>query len=466
MKANHMRIDSVIPILAVLLGIGPASVQPAEGCDYYSNDLSTVNELAGWWSASAPYLIENGTAVRVDMNTTGYGALVIQPNGGAGIDITGGRITMRVRMDGSGTNTAYPLFLRIYTPTERATYYLLGPQNPWQPGQWVTITRSVDSWDEIIGNSNPLTLDTRHVINFDLDSTRWDLSDVPWSISLDQFTIEAPDTDGDGINDICDNCATTPNADQADLDGDGIGDSCDTCPNDPGDDADGDGLCPDVDNCPSSYNPGQEDTDADGVGDACDNCPLTSNADQADINQDGVGDGCDDTDGDGLLDATELEMGSGCPNVFWWDTDWDSLSDGAEVALGTNPCSWDSDADGVGDAYDPLPTEPGVTGSWLEDSTRTMATSELPAVELYFFTGPTANAQAGRRNALINRAANAANAIAAGDYVQAIRELESLLDKIDGVTPPPDWILDDSWEKWYLADRVHLLITLLEYLAP
>lgn len=34
------------------------------------------------------------------------------------------------------------------------------------------------------------------------------------------------DTDGDGIPDLRDNCATTPNPDQADADGDGIGDAC------------------------------------------------------------------------------------------------------------------------------------------------------------------------------------------------------------------------------------------------
>jgi len=67
-------------------------------------------------------------------------------------------------------------------------------------------------------------------------------------LSSDEFVIfAAGDTDGDGVADICDNCPTVANADQADGDFDGIGDACDKCPNDPENDTDGDGLCGDVD---------------------------------------------------------------------------------------------------------------------------------------------------------------------------------------------------------------------------
>src|SRR5581483_6888843 len=59
----------------------------------------------------------------------------------------------------------------------------------------------------------------------------------------------AADTDGDGVDDAVDNCATVANADQADRDGDRVGDACD--------------------NCPAVYNATQADRDADGVGDAC-----------------------------------------------------------------------------------------------------------------------------------------------------------------------------------------------------
>ncbi|MFC1475850.1 S8 family serine peptidase, partial [Candidatus Zixiibacteriota bacterium] len=77
------------------------------------------------------------------------------------------------------------------------------------------------------------------------------------------------DTDGDGIDDMCDNCPDDYNDDQADDDQDGIGDVCDACPYDFFNDFDGDGICGDVDNCLTVSNPGQEDGDGDGIGDAC-----------------------------------------------------------------------------------------------------------------------------------------------------------------------------------------------------
>src|SRR5207248_2629145 len=43
------------------------------------------------------------------------------------------------------------------------------------------------------------------------------------------------DEDGDGVDDVCDNCPGIANADQADIDSDGVGDACDPAPHTCGD---------------------------------------------------------------------------------------------------------------------------------------------------------------------------------------------------------------------------------------
>ena len=78
-----------------------------------------------------------------------------------------------------------------------------------------------------------------------------------------------PDSDGDGIPDISDNCPTKWNPDQKDTDKDGIGDACNSSI-----DTDGDEWADRLDNCPLVPNRDQKDTDRDGIGDACDPYPL------------------------------------------------------------------------------------------------------------------------------------------------------------------------------------------------
>jgi len=58
-------------------------------------------------------------------------------------------------------------------------------------------------------------------------------------------------------------------------------------------DSDGDGLNNIEDNCPDENNPDQLDTDNDGIGDVCDNCPTMANADQLDVNNNRIGDVCE-----------------------------------------------------------------------------------------------------------------------------------------------------------------------------
>jgi hypothetical protein len=164
-----------------------------------------------------------------------------------------------------------------------------------------------------------------------------------------------------------------------------------------------------------------------------------------------------DTDGDGLLDGTEVN--SSLTNPLDFDSDNDGLSDGAEVSGGTNPNNSDTDGDGVNDAQDPTPLTPGVPGSWIEQRLRSDASFVL-GLSLTCIDAPNANAAKGRRNALANKLSEAANKVAQGDRIGAIDDLTALVDKLDGDSSPPDWMVYGD-EKNALLSEVQLIIYLL-----
>jgi hypothetical protein len=178
-----------------------------------------------------------------------------------------------------------------------------------------------------------------------------------------------PDLDGDGINNMNDNCPCKPNPTQLDTDGDGIGDACDNCPtvaNHNQEDMDKDGVGDACDNCPKHYNPLQTDLDIDGIGDSCDNCPTAFNPTQTDTDGDFIGDACDqDMDNDGFPNNVDVDIdGDGIanntdncpyyPNPNQADTDNDGVGDACDnCQLIANPNQLDTDHDGLGDACDP-----------------------------------------------------------------------------------------------------------------
>ena len=241
-----------------------------------------------------------------------------------------------------------------------------------------------------------------------------------------EYNPDQADADHDAIGDACDNCPAADNYDQADSDYDNIGDACDICPGksclnnegkpDNGDsDNDGTGNC--CDNCKKVYNPDQKDTDGDGRGDACDNCPTVTNPDQKDsdahsvdqlcpgegtsictiLTSDTYGDACDncptaqnkdqlDTDGDGLGDTCDM-----CPttkNPGGPDTDTDGIPDACDnCPLAFQYTQKDSDGDGIGDACD---CDDGIIGSYelaTDCGTRAAALNDWPSAKSWIASG-------------------------------------------------------------------------------
>lgn len=221
------------------------------------------------------------------------------------------------------------------------------------------------------------------------------------------------DTDGDGLDDLCDLCPNEAEAVNgyrdgdgcfdADTDGDSVYDDLDKCPKEPGrastggcPDTDGDGVVDRVDEClsvPGVKPSGCPDSDGDGVLDRRDQCegvvgiPPTGCPDGDD---DGLLDrddqcptepgfpptGCPDFDGDGLLDRVDacpkemedadgFQDEDGCPEA---DNDGDGFLDVDDFCPNSPEDrddfrDWDgcadpdNDGDGVPDAKDKCPTE-------------------------------------------------------------------------------------------------------------
>jgi|GEM_PF-2698063 len=132
---------------------------------------------------------------------------------------------------------------------------------------------------------NAIALNPNTTIGFSTNSVQRSgeelINDIPNDVFPLNIAVTMVDSDGDGIEDINDNCVSTPNPNQEDNDGDNIGDVCD-----PDDDNDG---CDDiVDADPLVAN--LMDSDNDGSNDDCDLC-------QGD-------DSFGDSDNDGLCDES------------------------------------------------------------------------------------------------------------------------------------------------------------------
>ncbi len=191
---------------------------------------------------------------------------------------------------------------------------------------------------------------------------------VAWTPRADK------DSDGDGILNVDDACASVAgvaNEDPAkhgcpaDTDGDGIIDNDDACPKVAGvKNAD-----PKINGCPPAA---PADADGDGILDADDACPQAAGKADPDPKKNG----CPDTDGDGFLDkddacpkvagiASSDPAKHGCPVT---DKDGDGILDAVDACPAvaglktedpkTNGCP-DKDGDSFIDSIDGCPDQPG-----------------------------------------------------------------------------------------------------------
>lgn len=198
-------------------------------------------------------------------------------------------------------------------------------------------------------NNGPAPIGTGNAI-----SPAADIDAVPFLIAAVAGCPQPADGDGDGIDDVDDNCVFVVNPSQTNTNGepmllpkpipvyndatnpagDNIGDACD-------DDDDGDGILDSVETG-LLLSPLVWDTDGDRTNDGtellCGSNPLLATSNLTGL----------DSDNDRLPDACELIYGT---NPFNNDTDGDGVIDGVEVRYWmTNPLSANSDGDDCTDA--------------------------------------------------------------------------------------------------------------------
>jgi len=111
-------------------------------------------------------------------------------------------------------------------------------------------------------------------------------------------------------------------------------------------DTDGDGL-PDIFEKELGTDPTKPDTDGDGLTDYQELYLTGTDPLKADTDGNGISDANEDPDKDGLTNLTEVKLGTAPQSA---DTDNDGLKDGDEVnTYKTDPLKFDTDGDGIGD---------------------------------------------------------------------------------------------------------------------
>ncbi|WP_437998709.1 hypothetical protein WMF26_00645 [Sorangium sp. So ce185] len=171
----------------------------------------------------------------------------------------------------------------------------------------------------------------------------------------------ADDRDGDGLPDAVEEMIGS-DPDDADSDDDGVPDGQEPRP---GEDTDGDGLINvlDVDSDNDGLFDGTElglgcdhegtNADAGHCRPDADNGATKTDPLDADTDDGGVPDGQEDVNLNGAIDEGETDPNNGDDDGMPADTDGDGLSDAVEEEIGTDPNDADSDDDGVLDGDEP-----------------------------------------------------------------------------------------------------------------
>lgn len=176
-----------------------------------------------------------------------------------------------------------------------------------------------------------------------------------------------------------------------------------------------------------------------------DTCDIASGYSQ-DCNHNNVPDSCDiasssvpDCDGNGVPDVCDLASGAGA------DCNNNGVPDSCDIAT---LHSFDANHNGVPDeCEDPAQLAQGLC-------------HEIATLDIALFVGHNNHVRAERRHSLSVRACQAAERIVHGHNHAAIALLRDILEKIDGQSPPPDWMIPSA-QKTALAAEVAHLIALL-----
>lgn len=181
------------------------------------------------------------------------------------------------------------------------------------------------------------------------------------------------DSDGDGINDVDEKFY---GSDPYEFDNTTL-------------DSDSDGLADYLEVYVYKTNPNDIDTDKDLLSDYDEVFVTLTNPLMADTDSDGIDDYNEDTDGDGLVNGRELELGT---NPLNKDTDGDGLGDFDEVTVTlTDPLVADTDGDGGSDGwetangYNPLKNNPYF---YVTSSAASAASDVTASVNLAYVGNP------------------------------------------------------------------------------